>query len=312
MSYLSLKSSGMAAALFAASLLCSFGAAQDAPIAAGCTVPADMGRVLIKGGSFTMGAGAMYREEGPPHRVSVADFWIDRYEVTNRQFREFVDATGYVSVVEQIPEPALNPGIAAEDLIAGSAVFTPSGPDHSRGQWWAFVEGAYWAQPTGPGSSVEQFPDHPVTHIAYKDAKAYAAWAGGHLPTEEEWEYAARGGIEGATYAWGETPPKNMPRSANTWQGIFPIVNTKDDGHEGAAPVGCYAPNGYGLYDMTGNVWEWVQASDETALEGRIKGGSYLCSENFCQRYRPAARHAQEKDFSASHIGFRVAYNSAE
>lgn len=267
-------------------------------------------RVFIPGGTFTMGAGAIYREEGPPTEKQVTDFWIDKHEVTNRQFRAFVEATGYVTVVERDPKPEHNPGISPELLVAGSAVFTPPGPENPRASWWAFVQGANWAAPTGPGSGIENTLDHPVVHISYEDALAYAEWVGGFLPREDQWEYAARGGLDGATYSWGETPPQKRVRSANTWQGIFPVVNTNDDGHEGAAPVGSYEPNGFGLHDMTGNVWEWVRSDDETELSGRIKGGSYLCSDNFCRRYRPAARHAQEKNFSASHIGFRVAYDA--
>ncbi|MEM7329880.1 MAG: formylglycine-generating enzyme family protein [Pseudomonadota bacterium] len=274
---------------------------------------ADAGqRVFIPGGTFTMGAGALYREEGAPRPRRVADFWIDKYEVSNRQFREFVDATGYVSIVEQRPDPARTPNIPPELLSIGSAVFTPPDIDNPRGAWWTFVEGAYWAAPTGPGSNIDTRLDHPVTHIAFEDAQAYAAWVGGYLPDETQWEYAARGGLDGATYAWGNTPPNQTPRAANTWQGMFPVINTKQDGHDGSAPVGCFDANGYGLHDMIGNVWEWVQAEDDTDLQGRMKGGSYLCSDNFCRRYRPAARHAQEKYFSASHIGFRVAYDQPD
>lgn len=284
-------------------------AAQKVPQ---CQTPEVFDTVLLKGGTFQMGAGAIYPEEGPARKETVAPFRIDRYEVTNRQFKAFVEATGYVTVVERIPEAELHPELPPEALIAGSAVFAPSSDRGGGAWWWDFVEGAHWATPTGPGSSVEDILDHPVVHISYEDAKAYAAWAGGSLPTEAQWEFAARGGLDGEVYAWGDTRPSKTPGSANTWQGIFPLANTADDGFVGAAPVGCFTPNGYGLHDMTGNVWELVESADETVNLGRMKGGSYLCAENYCQRFRPAARHQQEKDFSASHIGFRIVYPATE
>ena len=176
---------------------------------------------------------------------------------------------------------------------------------------WRFIEGASWKAPDGPGSNILKTLDHPVNHIAYADALAYAKWAGGDLPSEAQWEYAARGGLDGAIYDWGDVEPdkQDLPR-ANTWQGIFPVINRASDGYLASAPVGCYEPNGYGLYDMTGNVWEWVKDSNPQANQGVIKGGSFLCADNYCRRYRPAARHPKELDFSTNHIGFRVVYPS--
>ncbi len=272
-----------------------------------CTLPQLPDRVLIKGGRFQMGAGALYSEEGPAREVEVDDFWIDRYEVTNRKFGQFVDDTGYVTVGERKPSADLHPDIPKELLVSGSAVFTPPGEDGIGSSGWEFVEGATWKSPTGKEASIEDKMDFPVVHIAYEDAIAYAAWSGGYLPTESEWEYAARSGLDGAKFEWGDDASKRTER-ANTWQGIFPIVNTAEDGFVEAAPVGCYEANAFGLFDMTGNVWEWVEVSENPKHVGRLKGGSYLCSDNFCRRYRPAARHAQEKDFSASHVGFRIAY----
>ncbi len=259
--------------------------------------------VALPGGVFAMGSNEAYREEAPVREVETGPFRMDAHEVTNRQFSAFVEATGYVTTVETKPKPEDNPGIPPELLTAGSAVFVGGRAP------WKFVEGAYWRAPEGPGSSIDNRMDHPVVHMTYADAEAYAAWAGGDLPTEAEWEYAARGGLDGARYEWGDTPPDktDQPR-ANTWQGLFPVANTTHDGFDGSAPVGCYAPNGYGLYDMTGNVWELVKGHAPSALFGIMKGGSFLCAENFCRRYRPSARHDSEVNFSASHVGFRLVY----
>lgn len=270
---------------------------------------ATLNRVALPGGTFSMGSEAGYRDEGPVRDVTVGPFEIETLEVTNRRFAEFVADTGYVTLAERTPDPALHPGIPAEMLVPGSAVFV-SPVDSGLRNWWQFVEGASWRQPEGPGSSIETRMDHPVVHIAHADALAFAKWAGGDLPTEAEWEYAARGGLDGARYEWGESAPHEGTPRANTWQGPFPIANTEDDGYARTAPVGCFAPNGYGLYDMTGNVWEWTRDfyAAGNPNSGLLKGGSYLCADNFCRRYRPAARHEQERDFSASHIGFRVIY----
>ncbi|MFC7290559.1 formylglycine-generating enzyme family protein [Hirschia litorea] len=274
-----------------------------------CPAPPDDTTVLIPGGEFQMGAGAVYPEEKlTAGTKTVAPFRIDIHEVTNRQFKAFVDETGYKTIVEQVPSAELHPDLPQEALIAGSAVFRATGNVEAGQTWWEFVEGAYWEHPNGPRSDIVDRMDYPVVHISYHDAKAYAEWAGGSLPTEEQWEFAARGGLDGEVFAWGKGRPSQKTDHANTWQGIFPISNTQADGFEGAAPVGCYEPNGYGLYDMIGNAWEWVESEYEGDNQGRIKGGSFLCADNFCQRFRPAARESQEKDFSASHIGFRIVY----
>ena len=289
-------------------LLAACGVEDGRTSAITCAAPE--GRAAIPGGAFTRGAGAIYPEERPAAEASVAPFWIDAGEVTNARFAAFVRDTGYVTVAERAPDPALHPDIPAEALVPGSAVFALMGPDGDG--VWRFTPGASWRAPEGPGSDTEGLGDHPVAHVAYEDAGAFAAWAGGRLPTEAEWEYAARGGLPDAAYEWGDTAPDDLPeRRANTWQGVFPLIDTGADGHRGIAPVGCYAPNGYGLYDMTGNVWEWTADADPATNTGVIKGGSYLCAENYCRRYRPAARHGQELDFGTSHLGFRVAYDAA-
>ena len=270
-------------------------------------------RVALPGGEFSMGDARGYPEERPVRTVSVEPFAIDRTEVTNRRFREFIDATGYVTLAERRPDPLLHPDIPPERLVPGSAVFVaPLGSGSP--QWWRFVEGAHWRAPEGPGSSIQDRLDHPVVHIAYEDARAFARWAGGALPTEAQWEYAARGGLASARYEWGEEHPDKGAPKANTWQGAFPLQNSGADGFVGTAPVGCYAANGFGLHDMTGNVWEWTstQFNPEDDNAGTIKGGSYLCAENYCRRFRPAARHPHERDFSTSHVGFRVVYASRE
>ncbi|MGZ5398760.1 MAG: formylglycine-generating enzyme family protein [Nocardioides sp.] len=297
------------------------------------------GMVWIPGGTFLMGSNEHYPEEAPAHRVSVDGFWIDQHAVTNREFARFVKATGHVTLAERAPDPADYPGAREDLLVPASVVFRQ--PDHPVSlddayNWWAYVPGANWRQPQGPGSSVKRMPDHPVVQVAWEDVAAYAQWAGKELPTEAEWEYAARGGLEGATYAWGEDFTPAGEHLANTWQGDFPLHNTRADGFAGTAPVGSYPPNGYGLLDMIGNVWEWTvdwYAAHETAAhaccsienprggqrEGShdpaasgvqiprrvMKGGSHLCAPNYCRRYRPAARMAQAVDTSTSHLGFR-------
>ena len=265
-------------------------------------------RIRIDGGTFKMGSEDFYPEETPIRSVNVAPLWISTHEVTNRQFLAFVRETGYITMAERKADPALHPDIDVGKLVAGGGVFQLSKASPAAGRW-VFVEGASWRSPIGPGSEITDLMDYPVVQVAYEDALAYARWVGGDLPTEAEWEFAARGGLVGAVYEWGDEKPDaaNTPR-ANTWQGIFPILNTGADGFVGAAPVGCYAPNGYGLYDMTGNVWEWVKSSDKENNVGIVKGGSFLCAENYCRRFRPAARHAQELDFSTNHIGFRVVF----
>jgi len=259
--------------------------------------PETAGMVLIEGGSFDMGAGGIYSEEGPVRRRQVESFWIDATEVTNKEFSEFVAATGYVTVAEA--------GIAGV-VPAGAAVF--QGPDETSEGRWSYAETANWRQPEGAGSTIEGLEEFPVVQIAYQDAVAYATWKGHSLPTEIQWEYAARGGLDGATYAWGDEREPDGEYLANNWQGFFPFQDDGSDGFVGRAPVGCYPPNGYGLYDMIGNVWEWTAdpyARPDASI-GLMKGGSYLCAPNYCRRYRPAARHPQEVDLGTDHIGFRT------
>jgi formylglycine-generating enzyme required for sulfatase activity len=266
----------------------------------------------IEGGSFLMGSEDFYPEEAPVRRVAVAGFWIDTAPVTVAQFRRFVRATGHVTLAERAPDAADYPDADPALLVPGSLVFRPTrGPvpldDWTR--WWAYVPGACWERPEGPGGDTYTRARHPVVHVGYEDALAYAAWAGADLPTEAEWEYAARGGLEGATYAWGDAP---HPAMANTWQGDFPWR-----GYRGTSPVGAHPPNGYGLHDMTGNVWEWTSDTfdaEAAACHGDgaghiprrvIKGGSHLCAPSYCLRYRPAARQGETIDSSTSHLGFR-------
>ncbi len=275
---------------------------------------------LIRGASFLMGSDAHYPEEAPRRLERVGDFWIDIHPVTNRAFAEFVDATGYVTFAELPPDPRNYPGMPLELARAGSAVFAPPErpvPLSDPSGWWSFVAGASWRFPTGPDSSIEDLMDHPVVQIAYADAAAYAKWAGKSLPTEAEWEFAARGGLAGAAYAWGDELAPDGRMLANYWQGEFPTRNTLEDGYLRTSPVGAYPSNGYGLHDMIGNTWEWTSSAyklptggcctpDGGGFEQKVlKGGSHLCAENYCQRYRPAARHPQPIDSPTSHIGFR-------
>ncbi|MBS0319308.1 MAG: formylglycine-generating enzyme family protein [Proteobacteria bacterium] len=295
--------------------------------------------VRIPGGTFRMGSDSHYAEEAPAHNVRVDGFLIDRYAVTNADFRKFVDATGHVTLAERPADPSLYPGALPEMLVPSSVMFArPAGRVDMRNHynWWTYVAGADWRHPRGPQSSLQGLWNHPVVHVAYEDAEAYAAWAGKSLPTEAEWEYAARGGREATEYAWGdELMPGGKPM-ANFWQGEFPWQNTELDGYEWTAPVGSYPANGYGLFDMIGNVWEWTSdfyqdhgkikkacctlenprgCDLEASLDARtpdikiprrvMKGGSYLCAENYCRRYRPAARMPQTVDTSTCHLGFR-------
>ena len=288
-----------------------------------------------------MGSDRHYVEEAPAHRVIVDGFWMDATPVTNRQFATFVEATGHVTVAERKPDPKDYPGALPHMLRAGSLVFSPTPSPVSLkdwSQWWSFTFGADWRHPLGPGSSIKGLDDHPAVHVAYPDALAYARWAGKSLPTEAQWEYAARGGLEGAEFAWGDELTPNGRHMANTWQGAFPFENTAEDGHERTSPVGSYPANGYGLFDMIGNVWEWTcdwyePKHPDEALKacctprnprgGReersydplqpsvriprkvLKGGSHLCAPGYCRRYRPAARHPEPIDTSAGHVGFR-------
>jgi formylglycine-generating enzyme required for sulfatase activity len=303
----------------------------------------------IPGGAFTMGSVDLLArpDEGPVHLVRVRGFWMDTTEVTNAQFRAFVDATGYVTVAErpvdwdelkkQLPEGTPRP--ADEMLAPGSLVFTP--PDHpvdtrDFSQWWTWTSGADWRHPEGPGSTIDGRDDHPVVHVCYEDALAYSAWAGKRLPTEAEWEFAARGGLDRKVNVWGDEPID--PTRANTWQGRFPDVNSQEDGFARTAPVKSFPPNGYALYDMAGNVWEWcadlfrpdtyarralrsdgegfadnptgpatsLDPRNPYAPESRVqRGGSFLCHDSYCASYRPSARMACAPDTGMSHVGFR-------
>ncbi len=294
--------------------------------------------VWIEAGTFRMGSDDHYAEERPAHPVTVDGFWIDLQPVTNRQFARFVHKTRYVTLAERVPDAADYPGAKPELLVPASTVFVKQ--DHPVDlrdpyNWWTYIPGADWRHPQGPGSSIKNRPDDPVVHVAWEDVSAYADWIGKRIPTEAEWEYAARGALDGATYAWGEEFAPDGEYLANTWQGEFPQQNTRADGYEGTSPVATYPPNGYGLYDMIGNVWEWTVdwyadhaetshacctvtnprgGDQENSYDPRqpvriprrvTKGGSHLCAPNYCRRYRPAARMAQPVDTSTSHLGFR-------
>lgn len=290
----------------------------------------DSGLVWIKGGTFKMGSNYNQPEERFEHQISVQDFWIDRHEVTNRQFTQFVEATGYLTVAERHPKAEDYQGLPKELLVPGSVVFIP--PTNFKNgsnvfQWWQYIPGANWMHPLGPGSDIDGLENHPVVHVAYEDALAYAKWRGRSLPTEAQWEYAALGGLQRSAsqtnYVRGGQLQQNGHWMANTWQGIFPLKNSVADGYMGTSPVGCFPANGYGLFDMIGNVWELTVDSytarhivlnkalpKTTHLPARvIKGGSFLCSPNFCARYRPSARQPQEVDSGTSHVGFRTTLN---
>ena len=304
--------------------------------------------ISLAGGTFVMGSDVHYPEEGPSHRVSVDGFAIEPVPVTNERFAAFVHATGYVTVAERAVDPADFPGAPAENLVPGSLVFTPTpGPVDLRhlSQWWTWTPGACWSAPEGPGSSVKRRPDHPVVHVAHEDARTFADWAGLDLPTEAEWEFAARGGLDRTTYTWGDEPRPGGRIMANTWDGPdFPWRSTKESGYTRTSPVATFPANGFGLHDMAGNVWEWTddwwtsRHPDEATspccvpanprggdLEqsydpgqpqfrvGRkvIKGGSHLCADSYCLRYRPAARRPQMIDTGMSHVGFRCVRREA-
>lgn len=304
------------------------------------------GMRLIEGGSFTMGSERYYPEERPLQHVKVDSFWIDETPVTNRDFARFVEATRHVTVAEIAPDPKQYPGMSPELAHPGSLVFTKTAgpvPLNEFHHWWQFMLGADWRHPYGPDSDLDLLDlwDHPVVHVAWSDVAAFAAWAGKDMPTEAEHEFAARGGLEGKEFAWGDELVPDGKMMANYWQGLFPFANTKEDGWERTSPVRSFPANGYGLYDMIGNVWEWTQdwwgehsaapkkkpgqsccavanprggklkdSFDPAQSQIRIgrkviKGGSHLCAVNHCQRFRPAARHPEMVDTATSHIGFR-------
>ncbi|MDB5423944.1 MAG: hypothetical protein JWQ29_1360 [Phenylobacterium sp.] len=309
-------------------------AAADRPClpdrAAPVHAPATAGMLLVQAGQYSQGASPQRPEEGPPRRTTVGAFWIDATEVTNDDFGRFVQATGYVTLAERPLDPKAYRGLKGDQLKPSSMVFVgardPSGSD--PGQWWRVVQGADWRHPQGPDSSIAGKGALPVVQVAYPDALAYARWLGRDLPTEAEWEYAARGGLKDAQYTWGDRPLDMEKPQANVWQGPFPSLDTGADGYKArAAPVGCFAANGYGLFDMAGNVWEWTRdryrpnldpdPAGHSAMEALdpgdpverrhvIKGGSFLCADNFCFRYRPPAREAGPTDTGSDHVGFRT------
>ncbi len=278
-----------------------------------CPGAAPSGEVALKGGTFVLGARPEHDDEGPPRTVTVGPFSIDRTEVTNAQFAAFVAATGYVTLAERRPDPKLYPGVPASKLNPSSLVFVGAeglGSGDPSG-WWRIVDGASWKHPEGPASTIVGRERHPVVQIAFDDALAYARWKGRDLPTEAEWEFAARAGLDGARYEWGDDKPAAGNPRANSWQGVFPAVDTGDDGYKArTAPVGCYPASAYGLSDMSGNVWEWTkdwyEAPSPNGRSHLIKGGSFLCADNFCYRYRPSARQPGPPDTGSSHVGFRT------
>ena len=315
---------------------------QDRPVGS-----APRGMVWVPGGEFSMGASDpgdlgplpmdTLADTQPIHRVYVGGFWMSETEVTNAEFAAFVEATGYITVAERTPTAEEFPGVPAEALVAGSVVFTPTAtrvPLTNHLRWWRYQTEASWRRPDGPGSTVTGTENHPVVHVAFEDAEQYARWAGRRLPTEAEYEFAARGGLSGKLYAWGDEMHPSGETMANTFQGVFPVHDTGEDGHQGSSPVKQYAPNGYGLYDLTGNVWEW--ASDwyrpdyyqelatggvarnpqgpadsfdpaEPGVPKRVhRGGSFLCTDQFCARYMVGTRGKGDVGTSTNHLGFRT------
>ena len=305
----------------------------------------------ITGGKFLMGSENFYPEERPVREVTVDCFHIDKYQVTNEDYKKFVDETKYATVAERPLNPADYPGAKPELLVPGALVFKKSNKPvdlKSYFNWWEWMPGANWKHPKGPASIIQGLEDHPVVHVAYEDAEAYAKWAGKDLPTEAEWEFAARGGLEGMDFTWGNEDTQLTKPMANTWQGEFPYQNLLVDKYEGTSPVGSFEPNGYELYDMAGNVWEWtsdwyVPHLDESAEKVKtcctthvnprvvspdasydpqqpqikiprkvVKGGSHICAPNYCLRYRPAARQPQMIDTGMTHIGFRCIIRKAK
>jgi sulfatase modifying factor 1 len=284
--------------------------------------------VRLPGGDFLMGSDTFFPEEGPVHVASVQPFEIARHAVTNAEFAQFIEQTSYTTVAERVLDLQMLEGKGSLPLAPGSLVFMPTHGPVDLGDWrlwWQWTPGASWRNPRGPLSNIEELSNHPVVQVSYEDANAFAAWAGARLPTEKEWEFAARGGLEAATFAWGEEPNDGL--LANTWQGSFPYENNGARSWVYTAPVGSFPANGFGLFEMTGNTWEWTSSlwnsrhiptksccpeRSELKLGGKsqsrvLKGGSHLCSPSYCLRYRPAARSQQTEDSATTHIGFRLA-----
>jgi formylglycine-generating enzyme required for sulfatase activity len=333
-------------------LAAAFGVAYAATQYARRPPPPPAGMVWIPAGEFVMGTADNFKNKNelPPHRVKLDGFWMDETEVTNARFREFVEATGYVTTAEkpidweelkkQFPDGTPKP--PDDKLRPGSLVFTPPPgpvPTDKAEVWWKWVNGASWRHPEGPDSTLDGRDDHPVVQVSWEDAAAFAAWAGKRLPTEAEWEYAARGGLAGKRYPWGDEPASDDgPHRANIWHGTFPHLNTKADGHERTAPVKSFPPNGYGLYDTAGNVWEWCadwyrpdaytgapkgalnpqgppkawDPADPLAPKRVTRGGSFLCHVTYCESYRTAARRGTVGDTGMSHIGFRCVISKSD
>jgi len=289
------------------------------------------GMVWIPGGKFLMGSDSGKPSERPVHEVAVDGFWMDRHEVTNAQFARFVEATRYVTIAERQLNPKDFPGVPSSELVPFSPVFTPpeGAVNYRRPNWWKPVQGAYWRRPEGLGSSIKGKENHPVVHVCWHDAVAYCKWAGKRLPTEAEWEFAARGGLVQKEFVWGDELKPGGKWMANIWQGDFPKTNTVEDGFAATAPSMSFPPNGYGLYDMSGNVWEWCEdwynphyysvsptvnpqgplrgapAADADIPAKVQRGGSFLCDDTYCWNYRPYSRHSSTPDSAANHIGFR-------
>ena len=334
-----LSATGFAAGIVFATEGTSVPAAQTAPVAVAAATcperPDAAGEVFIEGGAFTMGSDSERPEERTAHEVLISDFFIDRTEVTNAEFAAFVEATGYVTIAERGIGKAGQGKLPEAMLRPGGMVFAPPtepvGDFADVSKWWRWAEGADWRHPEGPGSTIAGRDHHPVVQVSVEDAYAYAKWAGRALPTEAQWEYAARGGLADARYTWGDTYVEADGKKANTWQGAFPTTDEQIDGAHGTAAVGCYEANGYGLYDMAGNVWEYVQnwwvpghpggaetdplgptvreaLPHGTALgpQVTVKGGSWLCAPVYCARFRPSARQPQELALGSNHIGFRT------
>jgi formylglycine-generating enzyme len=311
------------------------------PVTLSESAPSKKGMVWVPGGTFSMGSENFYAEESPVHRATVSGFWMDEHPVTVAEFRRFVKATGYQTVAERPLDPAQYPEAEPRLLRPGALVFKSTrGPVNLNDyrNWWIYQPDASWLHPEGPGSNTGGRERHPVVHMAFEDVEAYARWGGKEIPSEAEWEFAARGGLDGATYGWGDEFAPGGKLMANTWQGEFPWQNLKLDRYEGTSPAGAFPPNGYGLFDMTGNVWEWtcdyftprhpddamdsccvplnprVESPQQSYNLGQpgehiprhvVKGGSHLCAPNYCLRYRPAARQAQAIETSMAHLGFR-------